>query len=54
MTKMAPMPIYGKNILKMTNFSIFAFIWENVTMMDSLEIIASRDLEFGKYSNQNE
>ena len=25
------------------------FIWENVTMMDSLEIIESCDLDFGLY-----
>ena len=30
-----------------SNFATKAFIWENVTMMDSLEIIASYDLEFG-------
>ena len=29
-----------------SNFATKAFIWENVTMMDSLEIIASCDLEF--------
>ena len=29
-----------------SNFATYAFIWENVTMMDSLEIIASCDLEF--------
>ena len=28
-------------------FAILAFIWENVTLMDSLEFIASCDLEFG-------
>ena len=27
-----------------------AFIWENVTIMDSLKITASCDLEFGLYS----
>ena len=27
---------------------------ENMTMMDSLEIIASCDLEFGLYSNLND
>ena len=31
----------------MSNFATLAFIWENVTMMDTLEIIASCDLEFG-------
>ena len=30
-----------------SNFATSAFIWENATMMDSLEIIASCDLEFG-------
>ena len=33
-----------------SNFATKAFIWENVTMMDSLENIASCDLDFGKYS----
>ena len=88
MTKMAPLPIYGKNTLKIffpgttgrilmklcmkhqrpkpflfysnyyhgltltyfkarSNFATSAFIWENVKMMDSLEIIASYYLEFG-------
>ena len=30
-----------------SNFATWAFIWENVTMMDTLEIIASCFLEFG-------
>ena len=30
-----------------SNFATYAFLWENVTMMDSLKIIASCDLEFG-------
>ena len=30
-----------------SNFATPAFTWENVTLMDSLEIIASCDLEFG-------
>ena len=30
-----------------SNFATSAFIWENVTMMDTLEIIASCCLEFG-------
>ena len=30
-----------------SNFATSAFIWENVTMMDTLEIIASCYLEFG-------
>ena len=28
-------------------FATWAFTWENLTMMDSLEIISSSDLEFG-------
>ena len=34
-----------------SNFATSAFIWENVTMMDTLEIIASCDLEFVCYVN---
>ena len=30
-----------------SNFATWTFIWENVTMMDSLEMIASSDLECG-------
>ena len=30
-----------------SNFATWAFILENETMMDSLEIIASSDIEFG-------
>ena len=86
MTKMAAMPIHGKNNLKIFFpgttglilmklcmkhkrpkpfifcskfdpgltltyfmaryfFATYAFIWENVTMMDSLEIVASCNLE---------
>ena len=30
-----------------SNFATYAFTWENITMMNSLEIIASCDLEFG-------
>ena len=30
-----------------SNFATSAFLWENVTMMDTLQIIASSDLEFG-------
>ena len=30
----------------MSNFATSAFIWENVSVMDTLEIIASCDLEF--------
>ena len=33
-----------------SNFATLVFTWENVTLIDSLEIIASCDLEFGKYS----
>ena len=31
-----------------------AFIWENVTVMDTLEIIASCDLEFGLLCKLND
>ena len=31
----------------MSKFSTYAFIWESVTMIDSLVIIASCDLEVG-------
>ena len=37
-----------------SNFSTLAFIWENGTMMDYLEINASSDLEFGLYSKLND
>ena len=37
-----------------SNFATLAFIWENVTMMDILEIIASCDLEFGLLCNLND
>ena len=37
-----------------SNFATWAFMWENVTMMDYLKIIDSRDLEFGLYSKLNE
>ena len=37
-----------------SNFATLAFIWENVTMMDSLDIIASCHLEFGLYSKLND
>ena len=30
-----------------STFATSALMWENVTMMDSLEIIASCDLDFG-------
>ena len=32
--------------LILTYFVMYAFIWENVTMTNSLEIIASCDMEF--------
>ena len=31
----------------MSNSATLAFIWENVIMMDSLEIVAACDLEVG-------
>ena len=34
-------------LLTMSNFATLAFIWENVIMMDSLEIFAACDLEVG-------
>ena len=37
-----------------SNFATYAVTWENVTMMDFLEIIASCDPEFGKCSKLNE
>ena len=37
-----------------SNFSTLAFIWENGTVMDYLEINASGDLEFGLYSKLND
>ena len=37
-----------------SNFATSAFIWENVTMMDTLEIIASCDLEFGLLCKLND
>ena len=36
------------------NFATYAFIWENVTRVDSLEIISSCDLEYGLYSKRND
>ena len=36
-----------------SNFATKAFILENVTMMDSLKMIASCDLDFGLYSKLN-
>ena len=37
-----------------SNFATWDFIMENVTMMDSLEIIAACDLEDGWYTKLNE
>ena len=37
-----------------SNFATSALIWENVTMMDTLEIIASCDLEFGLLCKLND
>ena len=37
-----------------SNFATAAFILENVTMMDTLEIIASCDLEFGLLCKLND
>ena len=37
-----------------SNFAISAFILENVTMIDTLEIIASCGLEFGLLCNLND
>ena len=31
----------------LSNFASLAFVWENVIMMDSLEIVAACDLEVG-------
>ena len=36
------------------NFATLAFIWENVTMMELIEIIASCDLEFGLLCKLND
>ena len=37
-----------------SNLATSAFIWENVTMMDTLEIIASCDMEFGLLCKLND
>ena len=37
-----------------SNFATSAFIWENVTMMDTLEIIATCDMEFGLLCKLND
>ena len=34
-------------------FATKVFVWEDATIMDSLEIISSCDLEFGLYSKLN-
>ena len=44
-------PVYLAYFTGRSNVATSAFIWENVTMMDTLEIIASCDLEFGYYVN---
>ena len=36
-------------LIARSNFATSAFIWENVTMMSTLEIIASCDLESGLF-----
>ena len=36
-----------------SNFATWAFIWENVTVVDSLKIIESCDRELGLYSKLN-
>ena len=41
------------SFMAMSNFATSAFLWENVAMMDSLEIIAPCDLEFGLYGQIN-
>ena len=38
----------------MSNFATAAFIWETVTMMDTLEIIASCDVVFGLLCKLND
>ena len=40
--------------MERSNFATQVFIWKNMTMMDSLNIIASCDLESGKYCKLNE
>ena len=42
------------NFTARSNFANWATIWENVTMMDTLEIIASCDLEFGLLCKLND
>ena len=37
-----------------SNFATSAFIWENVAMMDTLEIIASYDPKFGLLCKLND
>ena len=37
-----------------SNFATSAFIWENVTMMDTLENMAYCDLEFGLLCELND
>ena len=40
--------------MERSNFATKVFIWSNVTMMNSLEIIAACDLKVGLYSKLNE
>ena len=42
------------NFRARSNFSTFASLWENVTIMDSLETISSCDVDFGLYSKLND
>ena len=37
-----------------SNFATSAFIWKHVTVMDTLEMIASYDLEFGLLCKLND
>ena len=37
-----------------SNFATLALIWEKATMMDTLQIIASCDLEFGLLCKLND
>ena len=40
--------------MAMSNFSTLVFIWKNVTMMDSLDFIASCALKLGLHCKLNE
>ena len=51
MTKMAAMPIYGKNPLRADfheTLVIYAFLWEKVKTEDFSETIAACDLKVGR------